>query len=73
MVTPKRGFASPIRPSLEAQIPRQQGGATDVGLLAYCELDEAFALTEMVQDTFEESRIGSNKQHQLVLRQSIYS
>ena len=29
----------------------------------------------MVQDTFEDSRIGSNKQHQLVplLRQSIYS
>jgi len=48
---------------------------TDAGLLAYRELDEAFALTEMVQDTFQESRIGSNKQHQLVplLRQSVYS
>ncbi len=48
---------------------------TDAGLLAYRELDEAFALTEMVQDTFQESRIGSNKQHTLVplLRQSIYS
>jgi len=48
---------------------------TDAGLLAYRELDEVFALTEMVQDTFQESRIGSNKQHKLVplLRQSIYS
>jgi len=46
---------------------------TDAGLLAYHELDEAFVLTEMVQDTFEEIRIGSNKQHQRVLRQSIYS
>jgi hypothetical protein len=48
---------------------------TDAGLLAYHELDEAFALTEMVQDTFQESRIGSNKQYKLVplLRQSIYS
>ena len=45
---------------------------TDAGLLAYRELDEAFALTEMVQNTFEDSRLGSNKQHQLVplLRQS---
>ncbi len=48
---------------------------TDAGLLAYRELDEAFALTEIVQDTFQDSRLGSNKQHQLVplLRQSIYS
>lgn len=48
---------------------------SDAGPLAYRELDEAFALTEMVQDTFQDSRLGSNKQHQLVplLRQSIYS
>jgi len=39
---------------------------TDAGLLAYRELDEAFALTEMVQDTFEDSRLGSNRQHQFV-------
>ena len=38
---------------------------TDAGLLAYRELDEVFARTEIVQDTFEASRIGSNKQHQL--------
>ena len=29
---------------------------TDAGLLAYRELDEAFALSEMVQDTLEDSR-----------------
>ena len=33
---------------------------TDAGLLGDRELDEAFALTEMVQDTFEDSRIASN-------------
>ena len=34
-----------------------------------------FALTEMLQGMFEDSRLGSNKQHQLVplSRQSIYS
>ena len=48
---------------------------TDAGLLAYRELDDAFALTEMVQGTFEDSRIGSNKQHTLVplLRQFLSS
>ena len=48
---------------------------TDAGLLAYRELDEALRLTEMVQDALCDSRLGSNKQHQLVplLRQSIYS
>ena len=48
---------------------------TDAGPPAYRELDEGVALREMVQDTLEDSRIGSNKQHQLVplVRQSIYS
>ncbi len=48
---------------------------TDAGLLAYRELDEALGLTEMAQDLLRDSRVGSNKQHQLVplLRQSIYS
>ena len=36
---------------------------TDAGLLVYRELDEAIALTDMVQDTFKDSRIGTNKQH----------
>ena len=48
---------------------------TDAGLLAYRELDEALGLTEMPQDLLRDSRVGGNKQHQLVplLRQSIYS
>ncbi len=49
---------------------------TDAGLLVDRECDEAPRLTEMVQDMFEENRIGSNKQHQLMpllRRQSIDS
>jgi len=48
---------------------------TDAGLLAYRELDEALGLTEMARDSVQDSRVGSNKKHQLVplLRQSIYS
>jgi len=48
---------------------------SDAGLLAYRELDEALGLTEMGADVLTDSRLGSNKQHQLVplLRQSIYS
>ena len=48
---------------------------TDAGLLAYRELDETLGLTEIAPAVLEDSRLGSNKQHQLVplLRQSIYS
>ena len=48
---------------------------TDAGLLAYRELDETLGLTEMAPAALEDSRPGSNKQHQLVplLRQSIYN
>ena len=48
---------------------------TDAGLLAYRELDEVLGLTEVAEDLLCDSRLGSNKQHQLVplLRQSIYS
>ena len=47
----------------------------DAGLLAYRELDEALGLTEMGADRLQDSRLGQNKQHQLLplLRQSIYS
>ena len=48
---------------------------TDGGLLAYRELDEALGLTEMSEEVLTDSRLDSNKQHQLVplLRQSVYS
>ena len=39
---------------------------TDAGLLAYRELDEALGLTEMARDSVQDSRVGSNKKHQLV-------
>ena len=44
-------------------------------MLAYRELDEALKLTELDEDVVTDSRLGTNKQHQLVplLRQSIYS
>ena len=48
---------------------------TDAGLLAYRELDEALGLTAMGAELLQDSRLGQNKQHQLLplLRQSIYS
>ena len=48
---------------------------TDAGLLAYRELDERLGLTEMAPGALEDSRVGNNKQHNLLplLRQSIYS
>ena len=48
---------------------------TDAGLLAYRELDEVLGLSEISEEVLTDSRLGSNKQHQLVppLRQSIDS
>jgi len=48
---------------------------TDVGLLAYRELDEALSLTAMGAGSLQDSRLGQNKQHGLLplLRQSICS
>ena len=39
--------------------------SSDGGLLAYRELDEAFALTLMVNDALTDLRTGSNVQHSL--------
>ena len=49
--------------------------SSDGGLLAYRELDEAFALTVMADDLLTDVRTGSNIRHRLIalLRQSIYS
>jgi hypothetical protein len=49
--------------------------SSDGGLLAYRELDEAFALTAMADEVLTDLRTGSNIQHSLtaLLRQSIYS
>ena len=48
--------------------------SSDGGLLAYRELDEAFALTAMADEVLTDLRTGSNIQHSLtaLLRQSIY-
>ena len=49
--------------------------SSDAGLLAYRELDEAFALTVLADEVLTDLRTGSNIQHSLtpLLRQSIYS
>ena len=48
--------------------------SSDGGLLAYGQLDEAFALTTMADEVLTDVRAGSNIQHSLSarLRQSIY-
>jgi len=47
---------------------------SDAGLLAYRELDEALALTTMIESEFCDNRKGKNTQHGIaaLLRQSIY-
>jgi hypothetical protein len=49
--------------------------SSDGGLLAYRELDEAFALTAMADEVLTDFRTGSNIQHSLtaMLCQSIHS
>ena len=46
----------------------------DGRLLAYCELDEAFAITARADEVLTDLRTGSYSQHNLLalLRQSIY-
>lgn len=47
---------------------------SDVGLLAYRELDKALGLTTMIESDFADNRKGRNTQYNLaaLLRQSIY-
>ena len=48
---------------------------SDLGLLAYRELDHALSLTDSANDFIKENRTGKNIRHQLVplFRQSVYS
>lgn len=47
---------------------------TDAGLLAYCELDSALGLTDMVGDELVDPRTGKNDQRALtgLFRQSVF-
>jgi Transposase DDE domain group 1 len=72
------GQNSDLRVSFDGRLKLKFLGShvtTDAGLLAYGDLDEALALTEMGVIALQDTRLGSNKQHRLLplLRQSIYS
>ncbi len=67
-----------LRVSFDRSVKLEFHGSTissNGGLLAYRELDEAFALTVMADDMVTDLRTGSNIQHSLtaLLRQSVYS
>ena len=67
-----------LRVDFDRSVKREFQGSTissDDGLLAYRELDEAFALTVMADDLLTDLCTGSNIQPSLtaLLRQSIYS
>ena len=66
-----------LRVEFDSRIKLEFHGAaitSDAGLIAYRELDEALALTQM-GEVLRDSRRGKNTQHELVglLRQSVYS
>ena len=65
-----------LRVEFDSRIKLEFHGAaitSDAGLIAYRELDEALALTQM-GEVLRDSRRGKNTQHELVglLRQSVY-
>ena len=67
-----------IRVNFDRSLRLELHGSTissDGGLLAYRELDEAFALTAMADEVLTELRTGWNVQHSMraLLRQSVYS
>src|SRR6516164_77610 len=68
----------PLRVDFDRQIKLEFHGSTvasDAGLLAYRELDDALGLTNAAANGLNETRTGKNTQHSLLalLRQSLYS
>src|ERR671918_803936 len=72
------GKKAPLRLQFNSKIRLEFHGSTiasDAGLLAFRELDDALGLTNTADDYLRESRTGRNIRHHLfpLLRQSIYS
>ena len=68
----------PLRPQFDRRLRLEFHGAnvaSDAGLLAYRELDDALDLTTSATAQLQDTRTGQNTQHAAaaLLRQSIYS